>query len=146
METSALDFADALNVFYLTSRSGGDAFEEAVFGEVFLLLATCECFICLVCGWPWRPTARTVRLKIWWQLRWWPGLRTLSIWCVRRRWLPPPLVQADRAGMRADHGMVLSWEKRVPVDHRTTLQPSSACHYARLSSDVNRLASPPFPG
>ena len=49
MEESAPDFADVLNVFYLTSRSIEDALEEAVFGEVFLFLATCKCFAFLPC-------------------------------------------------------------------------------------------------
>lgn len=41
MEERQDDF-DALNVFYITSRSIDDALEESVSGEIFLFITTCE--------------------------------------------------------------------------------------------------------
>lgn len=42
MEEKQDDFADVLNVFYLTSRSTDDALEESLSGELFLFVVTCE--------------------------------------------------------------------------------------------------------
>ncbi|CAM9459401.1 unnamed protein product [Scytosiphon promiscuus] len=42
MEEAQEDYANVLNVFYLTSRSTDDALEESVSGEIFLFITTCE--------------------------------------------------------------------------------------------------------
>lgn len=42
MDERQHDFADVMNVLYLTSRSTDDALAESVSGEMFLFITTCE--------------------------------------------------------------------------------------------------------